>query len=40
MADRERQHDETAELARLRAERADWEARVEAAGPGAARVRS
>ena len=32
MADREPQHDETAELARLRAERADWEARVEAAG--------
>ena len=31
MADRERQ-DESAELARLRAERADWEARVEAAG--------
>ena len=31
MADREPQ-DETAELARLRAERADWEARVEAAG--------
>ena len=31
MADRERQ-DESAELARLRAERSDWEARVEAAG--------
>ena len=31
MADRERQ-DESAELARLRAERADWEARVAAAG--------
>jgi methylmalonyl-CoA mutase N-terminal domain/subunit len=31
MADRERR-DESAELARLRAERADWEARVEAAG--------